>query len=397
MLIERDAEIQILLGAINIQPRPERPFNDIALGFVDSFSRSISREQKQLYPDLAALAFWTRRKHIEQIRDGSSCLNNQVGLGLVLHITPSNVPLNFMYSYLVGLLTGNANVVKLPSKPSPQETIVLEILNRLLANSDFQDIATQTLFLRYPRFHTLTEQLSKQCNARIIWGGNDTVTAVRALATAPRTVDIAFADRYSIALLSGNHVLSLDESELLKLCIRFYNDTYQMDQNACSSPHFVGWIDDQSNAAKTRFWTTLKRYLKDHYPLSESQAVTKYTRLLTYLAKHSIPTPTDTEDNRLYRVKVDQFSPALISERGNSGLFFEADIYLINDLIKDLSSQIQTVTYFGIDPNVLCNRIIDTNCLGVDRIVPIGQALDFEFTWDGINLIERLTRYISTR
>ena len=43
-------------------------------------------------------------------------LNNKLGLGLAFHITPSNIPTNFAYSLIFGLLSGNSNVVKVPSR-----------------------------------------------------------------------------------------------------------------------------------------------------------------------------------------------------------------------------------------------------------------------------------------
>ena len=40
----------------------------------------------------------------------------------------------------------------------------------------------------------------------------------------------------------------------------------------------------------------------------------------------------------------------------------------------------------------------EKNCLkGIDRIVPIGQALSIEFNWDGYELFNSMTRTISLR
>ena len=35
---------------------------------------------------------------------------------MIFHITPSNIPTNFAYSFIFGLLTGNSNIVKVPTK-----------------------------------------------------------------------------------------------------------------------------------------------------------------------------------------------------------------------------------------------------------------------------------------
>ena len=40
------------------------------------------------------------------------------------------------------------------------------------------------------------------------------------------------------------------------------------------------------------------------------------------------------------------------------------------------------------------NSIFDSGILGVDRIVPIGRALDMSFIWDGKDLIYSLSRIV---
>ena len=48
--------------------------------------------------------------------------NNELrlGVGLAFHITPSNMPTNFAYSLLFGLLSGNSNIIKVPSRKFPE-------------------------------------------------------------------------------------------------------------------------------------------------------------------------------------------------------------------------------------------------------------------------------------
>ena len=50
----------------------------------------------------------------------------RLGLGLVFHITPSNIPTNFAYSLLFGLINGNSNIIKVPSKEFPQISIIYD-------------------------------------------------------------------------------------------------------------------------------------------------------------------------------------------------------------------------------------------------------------------------------
>ena len=66
---------------------------------------------------LAALNFWLRKQNIAQMKktfENDNLL--KVPLGIVFHITPSNTPLTFFYSYFFGVITGNINIVRLPKR-----------------------------------------------------------------------------------------------------------------------------------------------------------------------------------------------------------------------------------------------------------------------------------------
>jgi hypothetical protein len=51
----------------------------------------------------------------------------------------------------------------------------------------------------------------------------------------------------------------------------------------------------------------------------------------------------------------------------------------LNELKKINTKKIQTLTYFGFNTLVLKNIILNCHLKGIDRVVPIGQALDLDF------------------
>ena len=55
----------------------------------------------------------------------------------------------------------------------------------------------------------------------------------------------------------------------------------------------------------------------------------------------------------------------------------------------------QTITYFGFKKNDLKFFVLKNNLLGIDRIVPIGNALDIKIIWDGYDVIQSLSRIIT--
>ena len=77
-----------------------------------------------------------------------------------------------------------------------------------------------------------------------------------------------------------------------------------------------------------------------------------------------------------------------------SGFFYESYISSLSEITPILNRKIQTVTYFGINKNCWEEVIQKNNPKGIDRIVPIGKALDFDIIWDGIDLLSAFTREI---
>jgi hypothetical protein len=66
----------------------------------------------------------------------------------------------------------------------------------------------------------------------------------------------------------------------------------------------------------------------------------------------------------------------------------------LNEIIHIISNKFQTLTYFGLNKLSLKDFVIDNKLNGIDRIVPIGQALDISLTWDGFGIIESLSRIV---
>ena len=62
-----------------------------------------------------------------------------------------------------------------------------------------------------------------------------------------------------------------------------------------------------------------------------------------------------------------------------------------------INNKYQTLTYFGISKDILKNFVLKNQLEGIDRIVPIGQALDISFFWDGYDLNRTLSRVVDIK
>ena len=388
-------KIDVVAGSKHVNIIPHIPFSDMSIDFLDELSNVLRKSaDSKIYADLMAFSFWCRRGNINKLKRKHHDGNQRLGRGLAFHIAPSNVPLNFGYSFIFGLLSGNSNIIKIPSKEFPQTKFLSKTINDLLKRKIYKSLCDNTAFVRYDKNNDITEYFSSICDIRVIWGGDSTIKNVRQYQTSVRCIDIAFSDRYSLCIISADILLEQNSSELKNIIERFYNDTFIMDQNACSSPHLIVWLGKKKQKAKNQFWQLLDEYVRKNYNLSSVSAVDKYNRFCQNAIDINIPFELIRHGNHIYRIVLDKLSDNIHSYRGNCGYFFEYDAKNLSEIIHIISNKYQTLTYIGLKNSFLKDFVIDNNLKGVDRIVPIGQALDMSLTWDGFDIISTLSRIV---
>ena len=377
------------------------PFNAKVLDFLVLLSQSILSDHKaKQYPDVISFGYWCRKSNIKKIASNYPNSNNRVGVGVVFHIAPSNVPVNFAFSYVFSLLSGNVSIVRIPTKDYPQIEIISSIIFRIFENPEFVDIRNNTYFIRYEHNESITSQLSSISNARILWGSDKTVDELKSIKSPSRSLDISFSERYSFAVIDAQSIISANESELKRIVDGFYNDTYLMDQNACSSPQLVFWVSSQIELiekAKSIFWNTINFKVKKEYDLAAKSSIDKLTQMCLDLSKRDDIKSVKTYSNYIYNLELNNIPLSILDLVGKFGYFYEYAISDLGQIVGIMDSKIQTLTYYGIEKSELYSVIYNSGKLGVDRIVPIGSALDIGIVWDGYDMIYSLTRVIDLK
>ena len=402
MLPVPDNRIAYLVGkgdrAISVQPFV--PYDELVCEFLNSLSSALlSDKMAKPYPDVISFAYWCRKANIARLKQEFAEAHTRLGLGLVFHIAPSNVPINFAFSYVFSLLAGNANIVRVPAKDFPQTSIVCRVINQLFANAKYEKIADMTVFVQYPQHDEITSAFSEKCNARIIWGGDQAIHNIKKLTIPERSIEIAFADRYSFCAINADSILQADSITLNKLAVSFYNDTYLMDQNACSSPHLIVWLGQGSalTEAKDKFWDSVYEVTVSKYELQPVNVVDKYMLLCENAIELNSITNVKKHGNYLYRIALDSLPDNMDAFRGQYGFFYEYDAQDMNSIAHIINTKYQTLTYFGLDKAELLDFVVTNNLLGIDRIVPIGSALDIGVIWDGYDIVRSLSRIIDIK
>ena len=373
----------------NMPPLPI--FSEEARAFLSAFSARILRDtEAKAYPDVVTLGFWCRPASLRQMQRTYESKENRFGRGIVFHIAPSNVAVNFAYSCLAAFLAGCASIVRLPSKDFPQVTLLCRLFSETLA--DFQALVPYFIFVRYGHEQDVNEHYTQMAQTRVIWGGDATIGEIRRAPLPPRVNEITFADRHSIAVLDADGYLAA--ADKARIAQDFYNDTYLSDQNACTAPHFIIWVGTEIAAAQEVFWTTLHELVRTRYMLQAVQAVDKLTqvyRLGACFEARQIEMP----DNLITRVRVAQLTEEIAAYRAGSGFFIEYDAKELSEIRPLCGISCQTLSYYGVDRDSLLQEILAMRPAGVDRIVPIGRTMDFALVWDGVDLIRTMSRAIT--
>ena len=395
-----NSKIEYLVGKKSDLNGTLKPFSDEIISFLDDFSRLInSRKSLKIFPDIKALAFFCRKKNILNFK--KKYYNPErirFGLGLIFHITPSNIPTNFMYSLIFGLISGNANIVKVPSRKFDEIKIICDEIGYLLKKRKNSKVKNMIKILRYDsNENQITNDISEISDARLIWGGDKTIEQIRKIKTKARTIDVPFSDRYSISIINSDKLLQLPNYKFNILLKNFYNDTYEVDQNACSSPHVILWQGGQKIAAKKKFWNNLNLLVKKNYNPPAISSIDNYCRLSKELIENNNIHSFKLFNKALYVIKLKKIYPEIFIEKSKWGFFYECNINNLNNIHHLVKKKLQTITYFGYSKIFLKKFFSEYNFNGIDRVVPIGQALNINLVWDGYDLTTKLSREIEIR
>jgi hypothetical protein len=370
-------------------------FTEKAIGFLNELSQVLNKDSRtRSYPDVVTFAFFCRKSNLLKIKEN---YNNtfRLGRGIVFHIAPSNVPVNFAYSLLCGVLAGNINIVRVSSKEFEQVMIICDAIATIAKTEKYKDITERIFIIRYNRQSTATALCSSFCDVRVIWGGDETVEQVRKNPLPVRAFDVIFSDRYSLCVINADEYCN--ESDPKRIAAGFYNDTFLFDQNACTAPHLVIWMGDKNKIEKAKaiFWGTLYQLVKQKYrEIQPVVVVNKLTTLYSEAIRLDNVRKIQSEDNLVWRINLKNL-PANIDEfRCSCGYFTEHTMQSLEELKGIINRKYQTLAYYGFPAVDFIDFVKNVCPSGIDRIVSIGRTMDFSVLWDGYDLIETLSRKI---
>lgn len=355
-------------------------------------SAILSSPEARLFPDLCTFGFFVRENNMRKAAARNPLNLRSKGLGTVVHIAPSNIPMNFAFSMVMGLFAGNRNFVRLPSQPFPQVELLVELLEGICGSEDMAGFARRLHLFRSERDSRRLAELIADADGLVVWGGDATVGHFRSLTKKPTCRELYFPTRYSSAVLSADAIRKLSEREWEALMRNFYNDTLLVDQNACSSPSIVYWLGTDKDCAEQSeiFWSKFHEYSLVHYSTWSTSGVDKLVDFFNTVSEVGRPVELRRKSNLLWRSS----DLAIASGPLRFGSFLEFFVTELPAVAKGLRPNEQTLTYFGIDPEEIFREVASSQFGSVERICPVGQALDMGLVWDGKDTTAVLSRIV---
>lgn len=352
-------------------------------------------------PSYVALGFWLRKASINRILKENNFeaireIHHPGPVGIVFHLCPSNVDTMFFYSLTLALLGGNKNLIRVSSRLEEAAVFRLfEVINELMQEDTFQLFRDYISIVSYERNDEINETFSKAVDGRIIWGGDKTIEQFKGYQTKYRIKDLYFTDRTSYSIINVGEIDTGGDA-FTDLTAKLYTDIYTFDQMGCSSPHCIFLIGEPEKAEY--FVNSLYRKISD---LAEATYERDISSMASFKLNKSVDdilignaTEIKHENNFFVMSNILQDQ---IPHSCGMGYTYYKQLDTLGGLVPFLNEKVQTLGVAGFGREALRDLLAMCPPNAVDRIVPIGKALEFDYLWDGYNIFLEMMNFRSIK
>lgn len=366
----------------------------------------------KLFPNsgIPFIANWCRKTNLESVLDTS--LGNRYSLdrfieskacsdrcyrafpkGIVVHWMAGNVPTLGFLSLVQGMLTKNVNFIKVASNSDDMLSMLLHHMSKINIkdNRSGANLVRSVAVIRYEHSRKdIGENISKKADVRVLWGSDESVSAVQKLPTKINAVDVTFPNKTSLMLIGAS---ALEKADIKLLTKRIATDISVFEQKACASPHTI-FIETNDDSKLVVFAESLKRSLQ---------------KILDTIPK-TVPSEKEIASLLNLRARYDMFYRAWYSE-GTEFTILVDDLFQLGPPIGNRTIYLRMVDKLEkvselITPNVQSVGILSEaeqyenitskfSVKGVQRFTQIGAMTHFEVPWDGYFLPQYLVRWTS--
>ena len=383
-----------------LKEKPFEIFNKDVIKFLSILSKNLIEKdlKNEDFIDFKGFGFWVREANLINQRNSRKDIKHRVGRGVVLHIAPSNIAANSLYTLAFGLLSGCPSIIRLSNKNISELTSIMKLIKTIFENNELSQISKKISLINYEHDENINIYFSSLVDSRIIWGGDETIQIFKSYQTSSHCLDIVFPNKVSSSILSSEWLVSSDSDEIVNKADLFARDIGLFSQMACSSPKSLILLKDKKSCTKKlllEFFNKCDLSLSKKNWLAENHSLNNFKSSVDILIK--LPNFTcifkgtnlsvfsaDSNDFN----EIDQFLT-------KDSCIFISEVDSIEEAINLLPKNNQTIVCIGLKKEVKEKLVEKASLNGSNRFVSPGNALSMNLYWDGYDIISLLSKLIS--
>lgn len=387
------------------------------IGLIDAAAKRWATDPKYLFlkdKGLNFLATWCSERHLRDVAefglrgnlgyadsycafpDSPKHLLKANSRGLCCHWMAGNVQILGLFALVQCIMTKNVNLLKVSSHDEGVFAGLLSAFEGLnyttkdgytISGDDLLKTIGVVYFSR--NAVKLGEQMSKNAEVRIAWGGRDAVETVAGYPSKYDCETVIFGPKLSFAVVSKE--MLADEQAAKKLARRVSVDVSVFDQSGCASAHNL-FIEKGGAVSPERFC----QILNESMGKTEIQIPKPTMSPEQVSAVHSIRGVYDFcglsmgSETMSYSILLDDKDD--LHKPVYSRVLFVHAVDSIMQAVKHVTEDIQTIGVEATPEQAVAFAEAATP-MGAVRFPQIGRMLNFEMPWDGIVLIDRLVKW----
>ena len=317
--------------------------------------------------------------------------------GVITHWLAGNVPALGMISLVQGLITKNANVVKLPRENGLVLPVLLSHMSLHLYNKGSitlrgNQVLGPCLLVYCDRNATAAQNnLSVNSDVRVAWGGREAVESVMSLPKKYGTDDLIMGPKYSFAVIARN---SFDASQVRTVCHKVAMDASVFEQQGCNSPHTI-FVEQGGEVSPIDFAKKLGESMEDvlkrvpKSPISSGDAYSLVNMRSTYSFTGQVFASKGTEWTVIYSEEEGLAKPCYFRT------LFVRPVENITDVLPLIEHKKHQTLGLSIQSADKVQFAIQATRSGIERITDIGKMSVYDNPWDGLFPMEKFVRWSS--
>ncbi len=315
--------------------------------------------------------------------------------GLVSMWMAGNVPTLPVFALVPALLARNVCLVKLADpQPGGIDAMIDVLAGCSVGGLSGADLCACFAVVWYSSSESdLGTAMSLAADAKVTWGGQAAIEAIRRLPQKPHCVNVEFGPKYSIGLI-GSALLE-QPAALDRVVAAFVRDIAIFDQRACSSPQtiFVEATNGALADVGARFAAALER-------LPPKPALDAYTtvQIANTRAEWALDEQRDviaSRDGANWTVCMD--ADVSFKEAIQSRTVFLTAVDSWRLVVPLIDARVQTVGIAFGDDGEARDFAEAATLAGAARCVRPGLMNVQESPWDGKLLINELVRWVTLK